>query len=138
MSRSALNANKKPWKKTDQQLYVIKQGEITTTFGDRQIYKVRVARWGKFQGVIQKRLFRYDKQLLDYIPGRPMGFNLQDFEAIIQKQDQIKKILQQTKKLAQQDSEIRAKAIAFKKASIESAKKKKIQKQNKQNNQKGQ
>lgn len=104
MSRSALKKDKKPWKKTDQDLLIIKQGDITTTFGDKQIYKVRVARWGKFQAVLQKRLFRYDKQLMDYIPGRSMGFNLQDLESVLQNKDEIIKILKQFKEISQKDN----------------------------------
>lgn len=115
MSRSALKAGKKPWKKTDQDLLVIKQGQITTTFGQRQIYKIRIARWGKFQAVLQKRLFRFDKELMDYIPGRSMGFNLQDLEIILQNQTEILNVLKETKQNINQDQVYKSKKIAQRK-----------------------
>ena len=115
MSRSALHADKKPWKKTDQDLLIISQGQITTTFGEKQIYKIRVARWGKFQAVLEKRLFRYNKQLMDYIPGRSMGFNLQDMQIILQNKDKILEILKQTKENLDQEQIYKSKKISQRK-----------------------
>ena len=112
MSRSALKAGRKPWRKTDEDLLVLKQGDITTTFGEKQIYRIRIARWGKFQAVLQKRLFRFEKQLMDYIPGRSMGFNLQDMQVILENKQIILQILKNTKGSIDQDQVYKSKKIA--------------------------
>lgn len=111
MSRSS-TAKKKPWVKTDEDLLIIKQGEIKTSFGQNQIYRLRVVRWGKFQAVIEKRLFRYDKQLFDYVPGRTLGINLEDFQNLLQKKDQIIEILSKVKIDADQSGAYNSKKIA--------------------------
>ena len=97
MTTSSVKAGQKPWIKTDQDLLIIKQGEITTGFGQKQTYKLRVVRWGRFQGVIEKRLFRYNKMVLDYVPGRALGLNAQDFQALIERKDEILELLYKTK-----------------------------------------
>ena len=84
---------KKQWFKVDKQLFVLKQGDITTAAKSRQIYKIRVVQWGEYQAVLQKRLFVFSQDQMDYIPGRLMGFNMNDMNVIYQNQDKINKIM---------------------------------------------
>lgn len=93
MSRSKEKIGRKPYKKTDEEFLVIKEGMMSTTVQKNQPYKIRVARWGKFQPVLEKRLFIYDSELLDYIPGRLMSFNKEDFLCIIENQDKIMNVI---------------------------------------------
>ena len=88
--------NNKQWVKVDKQLYLIKQGDICTAARKRQIYRIRIVQWGKYQAVLQKRLFVFSKQLMDYIPGRLMGFNLDDMQAVFEQREKINKILQES------------------------------------------
>ena len=82
MSRNKENIGRKPFKKTDVEYLVLKEGFISTLKQKDQIYKIRIARWGKFQPVIEKRLYRYDFDLMEYVPGRLMAFNLEDMQVI--------------------------------------------------------
>lgn len=83
----------KQFVRVDKQLLLIKQGDIYTAAKKKQIYKIRIVQWGKYQAVLQKRLFVFSENLMDYVPGRLMALNLNDMEAIIYNQDKIMKIL---------------------------------------------
>lgn len=99
MSRSKEKMGKKPYKKTDEEILVLKEGLISTTYQKNQPYKIRLVRWGKYQPVLEKRLFRYDAELLDYIPGRLMSFNIEDTLLIIENQDKIINIMNEVYKV---------------------------------------
>jgi len=93
MSRSKEKIGRKPYRKTDEEFLVIKEGLISTVAQKSQPYKIRIARWGKYQPVLEKRLFRYDAEQLDYIPGRLMSFNKEDVLSIIENQDRIMNVI---------------------------------------------
>ena len=85
---------KKQFIRVDKQLLLIKQGDITTAANKKQIYRIRIVQWAKYQAVLEKRLFVFSEQLMDYIPGRTMGFNLNDMQAVFQNREKIMKILE--------------------------------------------
>lgn len=83
----------KQFVRVDKQLFLIKQGDICTAAKKKQIYRIRIVQWANYQAVLQKRLFVFSDQLMDYIPGRLMGFNLNDLQAIMENKDKIMKIM---------------------------------------------
>ena len=85
---------KKQFIRVDKQLLLIKQGDITTAANKKQIYRIRIVQWAKYQAVLEKRLFVFSEQLMDYIPGRTMGLNLNDMQAVFQNREKIMKILE--------------------------------------------
>lgn len=105
MSRSKEKIGRKPYKKTDEEFLVIKEGLMSTSAQRDQPYKIRVARWGKFQPVLEKRLFRYEAELLDYVPGRLMSFNKEDILCIIENQDVIMQVINKIYEKYEQESD---------------------------------
>lgn len=110
---------KKPWVKVDQQLYVIRQSDVYTAAKVRQIYKIRIVKWGQFQAVLQKRLFVFNEQLMDYVPGRLMGFNMNDMQAIYRDKDKIMEILGQSFENLRQGLSYKQKVIEMNKRNNE-------------------
>jgi hypothetical protein len=40
---------------------LIKQGDITTAANKKQIYRIRIVQWAKYQAVLEKRLFVFSE-----------------------------------------------------------------------------
>ena len=56
--------------------------------------RLRVARWGDAQPVLEKRRFFYDEDDDVWIPMRNKGFNRGDLKLIIQKQQEIMDVME--------------------------------------------
>lgn len=96
--RSKKTDNQCAWVNVDQELLLLKQGSIKTKLykNSNQIYKLRVAKWGNYQAVIEKRLYCFSQAIMDYKPGRLMGLNLEDMQIIFENKDKILQIMQKT------------------------------------------
>ena len=88
-----MRSSKKEWKKVDKELLLLKQGEITTQNKRKQIYRLRLVQWGEYQAVLQKRLYLFSKEDMDYRPGRLMALNLEDMRIVFQNQHKIEEIM---------------------------------------------
>ena len=64
--------------------------------GDR-IFDLRVVQWGKFNAVLEKRERYIDDEGVEK-NGKLKGFNSEDFQKILEKKDEIMKLLEKENK----------------------------------------
>lgn len=94
--KKRISRNDCAWAKVDEQLLLLKQGNIKTKIksNSKQTYRLRVVRWGNYQAVVQKRLYRFSQPLMDFMPGRLMSLNMEDMKIIFENKDKIMEIMQ--------------------------------------------
>lgn len=109
----------KQFVRVDKQLFLIKQGDIYTAAKKKQIYRIRIVQWSNYQAVLEKRLFVFSEQIMDYVPGRLMGLNLNDLQAIMQQKDKIMQIMEKAFQQLEDEKTYKQKIIDMNKKNSE-------------------
>lgn len=109
----------KQFVRVDKQLFLIKQGDIYTAAKKKQIYRIRIVQWANYQAVLEKRLFVFSEQIMDYVPGRLMGLNLNDLQAIMQQKDKIMQIMEKAFQQLEDEKTYKQKIIDMNKKNSE-------------------